>query len=103
GASAKVIWVDSDGYESTEQGEVILSSVVKNMGDTVKEVLAKDLEGEFSSEPYVGTLENGGVELAPFHDFDGEVSEEMKSELDAIKAGIIDGSIKVDSEYSPEH
>lgn len=103
GASAKVIWVDSDGYESTEQGEVILTSVVKNMGDTVKEVLTKDLEGEFSSEPYVGTLENGGVELAPFHDFDGEVSDEMKSELDAIKAGIIDGSIKVDSEYSPEH
>ena len=103
GASAKVIWVDSDGYESTEQGEVILTSVVKNMGDTVKEVLTNDLNGEFSSEPYVGTLENGGVELAPFHDFDGEVSDEMKSELDAIKAGIIDGSITVDSEYSPEH
>ncbi len=103
GKSAKVIWVDSDGYETTEQGEVILTSVVKKMGDAVQEVITNDLEGEFSAEPYVGTLENGGVDLAPFHDFDGEVSEEMKSELEAIKQGINDGSIEVGSEYSPEH
>ncbi|MFC7403119.1 BMP family protein [Citricoccus sp. GCM10030269] len=102
GKDVKVIWVDSDGYETTDHGELILTSVVKLMGEAVKDVIETDLAGEFDGEPYVGTLENGGVDLAPFHDFDSEVSDEMKSELDEIKAGIIDGSIEVDSDYSPE-
>ncbi|QCU78691.1 BMP family ABC transporter substrate-binding protein [Citricoccus sp. SGAir0253] len=102
GKDVKVIWVDSDGYETTEQGEVILTSVVKYMGDAVKTVIESDLAGEFSSDPYVGTLENGGVDLAPFHDFESKVPEELKTELEDVKAGIVDGSITVGSEYSPE-
>ncbi|MGO1885230.1 MAG: BMP family lipoprotein [Citricoccus sp.] len=102
GKEAKVIWVDSDGYETTDNGEVILTSVVKLMGQAVHDVIESDLAGEFDGEPYVGTLENEGVALAPFHDFDSEVSDELKSELEEIKAGIIDGSIEVDSDYSPE-
>ncbi|MEW1980939.1 BMP family ABC transporter substrate-binding protein [Citricoccus sp. NPDC079358] len=102
GKEAKVIWVDSDGYETTEQGEIILTSVVKLMGQAVQDVIEADLADEFDGEPYVGTLENGGVALAPFHDFDAEVSDEMKAELEEIKAGIIDGSIEVNSDYSPE-
>jgi basic membrane protein A len=102
GKDAKVVWVDSDGYETTDQGEVILTSVMKLMGEAVHDVIEADLAGKFSPEPYVGTLENGGVALAPFHDFDAAVSDELKTELEQIKAGIIDGSIKVDSDYSPE-
>ncbi|MGD6978417.1 MULTISPECIES: BMP family lipoprotein [Citricoccus] len=102
GKDAKVVWVDSDGYLTTEQGEVILTSVMKLMGEAVHDVIEADLAGEFSSEPYVGTLENGGVALAPFHDLDAAVSDELKTELEEIKAGIIDGSITVDSDYSPE-
>ena len=33
--------------------------------------------------------------LAPYHDLDSAVSDELKGELDAIRAGIIDGSISV--------
>lgn len=102
GKEAKVIWVDSDGFETTDNGDIILTSVVKLMGEAVQDVIESDLAGEFDGEPYVGTLENGGVDLAPFHDFDAEVSDEMKSELEEIRAGIIDGSIEVGSDYSPE-
>jgi basic membrane protein A len=35
------------------------------------------------------------VGLAPFHSFEDAVPAELKAELDAIKAGIIDGSITV--------
>jgi basic membrane protein A len=48
-------------------------------------------------EPYVGTLENDGVGLAPFHNFEGKVSDTVADELEEIKAGIIDGSIEVTS------
>ena len=40
---------------------------------------------------YVGTLENGGVGLAPYHDFEDEIPAELKQEVEAIVEGIIDG------------
>ena len=43
------------------------------------------------------TIADGGVDIAPFHDFDSVVSAEMKAELEAIKAALIDGSLTVDA------
>ncbi|MFB1427413.1 BMP family protein [Micrococcus endophyticus] len=102
GKDVKVIWVDSDGYETTQDGEVILTSVMKRMGDAVKQVIAEDINDEFTSEAYVGTLENDGVALAPFHDFEDAVPQELKDELEALEAGIVSGEIEVGSEDSPE-
>ncbi len=82
GKAVKVIWVDADGFESLASGnEFVLSSVIKEMGKSVEDVVAADVAGKFDSTPYVGTLENGGVSLAPFHDFDSKVPAELKSEL----------------------
>ena len=102
GKDVKVIWVDSDGYETTQDGEVILTSVMKRMGDAVKQVIAEDINDEFTSEAYVGTLENDGVALAPFHDFEDAVPQELKDELEALEADIVSGEIEVGSEDSPE-
>lgn len=102
GGSAKVIWVDSDGFLTVESGtEYILSSVMKLMGEAVEEVITQDVEDNFSNEPYVGTLENGGVALAPFHDQEEAVSDELKAELEDIQEDIISGEITVESEASP--
>ncbi|GAA1345650.1 BMP family lipoprotein [Arthrobacter roseus] len=103
GKDMKVIWVDSDGYLTVPNGkEFILTSVMKLMGEAVEEVIKTDVEGNFSNEPYVGTLDNGGVALAPFHDMEDAVADDMKSELDKIKADIISGEISVESEASPK-
>ena len=103
GKNVKVIWVDADGFESLASGnQFVLSSVVKEMGQSVEDVVRADVEGKFDSTPYVGTLENGGVALAPFHDFDSKVPAELKSELDALKADIISGVVKVESPSSPK-
>ena len=80
----------------------MLTSVIKTMDEAVEKVITEDKAGNFDSTAYVGTLENSGVALAPFHDFDSKVSDETKSELEALKAGIIDGSIKVESDSSPK-
>lgn len=99
----KVVWVDSDGYETAGKAEeYILTSVMKLMGQAVEEVISTDVENKFDSSPYVGTLENGGVALAPFHDYDSKVPADLKKELDEIKAGIISGDIKVESKASPK-
>ena len=60
-------------------------------------MIAEDLKGEFTHEAYLGTLENEGVGLAPFHDFDSKVPDELKKELDTLKQDIIDGKVKVES------
>ncbi len=103
GKDVKVIWVDSDGYLKVPTGkEFVLTSVMKLMGEAVEDVIKTDVEDNFSNEPYVGTLDNGGVALAPFHDLEDSVSDDMKSELDKIKADIISGEISVESEASPK-
>ena len=103
GKDVKAVWVDSDGYLTAGIGqEYILTSVMKLMGEAVEEVVTETADDNFSSEPYVGTLENGGVDLAPFHDQEGNVPEEVKSAIEDLKAKIISGEIKVNSKSSPQ-
>ncbi len=94
-AGAKGIWVDTDGYESTEYGDILLTSVAKGMDVSVTAAITESVEGTFSNELYVGTLENGGVGLSSYHDFEGEIPQELKDKIEELKAGIIDGSITV--------
>ena len=65
------------------------------MDSTVQAVIEAAMDDTFEGGLIVGTLENDGVGLAPFHAFEDAVPAELKAELEAIKAGIIDGSIKV--------
>ena len=92
------IWVDTDGYVSApEYKDVIITSVVKSMDVAVLDVIKAAKEGSFSSDPYVGTLKNKGVDLSEFHDFDSKVPAETKSELEQIRADIISGKITVET------
>ncbi|GAB3756178.1 BMP family ABC transporter substrate-binding protein [Zhihengliuella somnathii] len=92
--SDAVVWVDTDGYEYANGGDTaVLTSVMKKMGLTVFESIEMDVNGEFKSEAYVGTLENGGVGLAPFYDFEDDLPEGTVEELDALKEQIIAGEI----------
>ena len=103
GKDVKLVWVDSDGYlTAPTYKSILLTSVVKTMDEAVENIVKDDMNGKFDPTPYVGTLDNGGVAMAPFHDLDSAVSAETKTQLDAIKKGIIDGSIKVDSKSSPK-
>ena len=56
--------------------------------------LLHDFSGEFpGGSVYVGTLENGGVGLAPYHDFEEEVPAELKAEVEAIQEAIAAGEL----------
>ena len=103
GKDVKLIWVDSDGFlTAPEYKDLMLTSVMKQMGEAVENVVKEDKDGKFSNTPYVGTLANDGVQLAPFHDMDSEVPAELKTELDQIKKDIADGTLKVESAASPK-
>ncbi|HSJ47086.1 MAG TPA: BMP family ABC transporter substrate-binding protein [Euzebyales bacterium] len=91
-----LIWVDTDGYESAPQfSSLMLTSVMKNMDVAVFDSIEAAVNDSFEGGKYVGTLENEGVAIAPYHDFDTEVPEELKSEIDELREGIIAGDISV--------
>lgn len=91
-----IIGVDSDQFDSDEANQsVYLTSVLKNMDVTTFNAISSVLDGTFAGGVTVGTLANGGVGLAPYHDMDASVPQALKDQIEALRAGISDGSIDV--------
>ena len=102
--SVSVVWVDNDGYDTlpAEYRPILLTSVLKNTGDAVVEIVGSSIDDTFDNSAFVGTLENGGVGLAPFHDMESSVSDELAAELEQLTADIVAGTITVDSPSIPQ-
>jgi len=91
-----IIGVDSDWYESSPAyQDVTLTSVRKNMDAAVSTAIADDIAGTDLGTLYVGTLSNGGVGIADFHEFDDDVPQELKDEIEQLRLDIISGSVSV--------
>jgi basic membrane protein A len=90
-----IIGVDADWVNTNPQyAHITLTSVLKNMDITTLNAIKSVIDGTFEGGVTVGTLENGGVGLAPFHDMDSMVSADLKAEVDQVAQGIIAGDIK---------
>jgi basic membrane protein A len=88
-------WVDLDGCVSAATYcKYFITSVLKGETLAVKTAVLAAASGSFKGGNYIGTLANGGVSLAPFHEFDSKVPASLKSELQQISKGIQDGSIQ---------
>jgi basic membrane protein A len=93
------IGVDTDQAISlAEYAPAILTSAEKVIDVAVLETFKKNHSGDTGGENFVGTLANGGVRIAPFHDLDSQVSAELKAEVEALSAEIASGAVKV-SDY----
>lgn len=94
----KIIGVDSDQFlTDPDHRDVYLTSVLKKMDVTTYEAIAAVVDGSFEGGTEEGTLANGGVGLAPFHAFEDEVPAELVAALDELRAGIVAGTVRVDS------
>jgi basic membrane protein A len=93
--SSYIIGTDTDWFNSyPAYGNVILTSDLKKMDVAVYDTIKSVVDGVFTGGFFFGTLANNGVGIAPFHDLDSLVPDTVKSDLDTIKAGIINGTIK---------
>lgn len=103
GGAASIIWVDTDGYNvlAPEFRPVLLTSVLKNTGAAVVAIMKSSIDGTFDNSPYVGTLENSGVDIAPFHDLANKVTPELSAEIEKLRADIISGAVTVTSPSTP--
>ncbi|TWH04925.1 basic membrane protein A [Nocardioides sp. J9] len=98
GKDIALVGVDADFFETDPNTQdVVFTSILKNMKQSTFEAVVAAGQDEFDAEAYIGTLENDGVGIASFHNFEDKISDSLQAELDEVKAGIIDGSIPVTS------
>jgi basic membrane protein A len=100
------IWVDVDGYNLLpEARDVLLTSVMKNMDNSVYDVIQATKDGNFDGcGVYIGSLENSGVGIASYHDLEGTVPGGLKAEIIELTQDIISGEIADTGCISyPEH
>jgi len=91
-----IIGVDSDWVlTQPNYADIVLTSVMKNMDVTTMDAIKAAKDGTFKGGVTVGTLANGGMGLAPFHNLDSVVSAELKKEVETVKAEVIAGTVKI--------
>lgn len=83
------IGVDTDQWETLPAAHpCLVSSATKPITSSLVALLQQAVAGTIAGGNYVG---GGG--LAPFHDFEDVVPQEVKDLLDEVRAGLLDGSI----------
>jgi basic membrane protein A and related proteins len=95
GGHVNMEWVDVDGCVSAAQYcKYFITSVTKGIAVAVQNSVMQAQSGTFKGGTYVGTLQNGGAVLSPFHDFASVVPASLQTELKTIQAGIENGTIQ---------
>ena len=84
------IGVDTDQWGTVpEAHNCLVSSAMKLITPGTAELIAAAKDGSFPAGNYFGT-----VGLAPFHDFDSQISQEIKDTLAEIDAALLADEIK---------
>ncbi|MBM4423475.1 MAG: BMP family ABC transporter substrate-binding protein [Chloroflexi bacterium] len=93
---AYLIGVDSDWFVSApEYQDIVLTSILKRLDLSVQAASRAVATGSFAGGLHVGNLANGQIGIAPFHNFEAEVSPTLQAEVDEITQKIISGEITV--------
>ncbi len=89
------VGVDVDQYYTLpNEKDILITSTIKKLDAAVFGVITEILEDRWvGGESYYGSLTNGGVGMAPFHDFEDLVPDNIKEDLKAISLGILNGTI----------
>jgi len=102
GAAQQGVWVigvDQDEYFTTFKGgeeagaDKLLSSAMKRVDVSVYTCVKEGVEGTFEGRTAVFDAAVNGVGLAPFHDTEDAIPDEVKAQLDEIFAMLADGSL----------
>jgi len=99
-AGLMAIGVDVDQYATyPEVKDTLMTSAAKNMDVATQLAVEAFGAGTLKAGIQLATAANGGVGLAPYHDWDGKIPADCKAKVDAAVKGLKDGSIKTG--YTP--
>lgn len=101
-AEATGLGVDVDWTLTVpEYKQYMLTSILKKIDVSVASAVERAVNKEPAAPVFVSTLENGGVDLGEFHDYDSQISAETKTEIADLKAAIIAGTVKPADYFAP--
>ncbi len=91
------IGVDTDQYLSIgpPTNAALLTSAQKAIDVSVLDFFKQVEGGYLGGTDYSGTIANNGVLLAPFHDYDSQLSADLKAGIADLQSKLADGSVKV--------
>lgn len=94
---ALFIGVDADQFETLDNpGDVIITSAVKRVDNAVFQTIERAVNGELTGgENTVFGLKEEGVGLAPFHDWDSKMPQDIKDAVEKARQEVIGGTVTV--------
>lgn len=89
------IGVDVDQYYSVPQAaDILISSCLKKIDVTIyNEIKGFTQQNVSATGNFNNGLSTNDVGYAPFHDFDSQIADSIRTELTSIRTGLINGSI----------
>lgn len=91
------IGFDVDQYHTNPEVQgALLSSTQKKVDVAVYNYLITVADGSARAGTNTSTVQNGGVGLAPFHDWDSRIPADLKARIQEATDGIKAGSITID-------
>ncbi len=81
--------------------EVMLTSVLMKWSKPVIDMAQDVIDGAFEGKFYSYSMPTGGADIAPYHDFDSVIPQELKDLIAQTKADIISGELVVERNDEP--
>lgn len=78
--------------------DVVVTSALWHMENAIAHAVERVKAGTFSAENYKEwtMMAKGGASLAPYYEFEDRIPEQIKADVESLKADILDGSFTVD-------
>jgi basic membrane protein A len=90
-----VLCVDVDQYNTyPEVKDALISSAAKNVDVAVYNYLKAVVGGTSKAGMFTANLSNGGIGLAPYHDWDSKIPQSVKDSVTKAAADLKSGALK---------
>lgn len=100
GAEAVGLGVDVDWTETVpEFSHLMLTHILKKIDVSVYQAIERALNEEEPEAVFVSTLENGGVDLGPFHDYEDDFDQEVLDGIEALREALLAGDVTPSDYY----
>ena len=100
GLEAVGLGVDVDWTQTVpEYSHLMLTSIIKRIDNSVFQAVERALNGEDVQPVFLSNLENEGVGIAEFHDYEDQIDQEVKDHIQEMIDMIIAGDLAPSDYY----
>ena len=83
-----------------DYADLMLVSIIKRIDNSVFQAIERAYYHEAPGAVFLSNLENEGVGISEFHDYDSQISQDVKDAIEELKAAIIAGDVTPSDWYA---